>query len=612
MKVTRTESHIFQMDKKSCPQPGGIFGHMPPVACYSRAVMLSGFFRPTAPVRDDRHELVARPGSELLAHHESLMAAIRSLVAVPPHHWRTLYLAMLENFAALVQLAPASETHHHAEPGGLLRHSLETVHEALLLRRGLLLPPGVSAESTAARADLWTYAVVSAALLHDAGKPVTDLRYVTLAEGKEKSWNPLGGPMPPGSRYRFRFDRRRVHGRHAAVAPLLAPLVIPATGLQWLASDPGLLALWVAALREESAGENVLADIVKRADRRSTAADLGNCVEEMDSRPPRTRFKPLAERLMSGLRQMLLDGILPLNAPGAAGFLDGDTLWLVSKRTLDTLRERLHETGVGGIPERNDRLMDELQQHGWLTPNGDRAVWRCEIRIGEWRQTLSCLRFPAERIWADASSRPEPMDGSVHIVEDPASQETRESDPACSEERGNGKDATSSREEDVEHSASLPPPPPPVRSDADAAGKEEGPESDRAASSTKDPGERFVAWLRTGIEEGRFLINTPQARLHVLVQGLALITPGIFMDYAPLEWYRVQKRFQKLRLHAKTPWDENIWTCRVAKDRKQSYIKVFLIPDPEASLRLSRKLPAPNPTVTLITGETDDDTSSSP
>lgn len=518
------------------------------------------------------HARAARSGAGLLACHGPLVDSIRSLVAVPPSHWRSLYNPTLERFAALVQLSPASEAHHHAEPGGLLRHSLETMYEALRLRRGRLLPPGTSAEAAAAHADLWTYAVATAALLHDAGKIVTDLCFVL--DGNE-SWTPLGGPMVPGTRYRVRFARDRVHARHASVTPLLAPLVIPAAGMRWLASDPGLLVLWVAALREEDTTENVLAIIVKQADRRSTALDLGGHAEEASSPAPRSRPKNLAERLITGLRQMLLAGDLPLNAPGAAGFLDGEDLWLVSKRTLDAIREYLHAAGIGGIPQRNDRLMDELQQHGWLTPNGCKAVWRCEIRIGEWSQTLSCLRLPARHIWADAAERPASINGSVR----PVATATQESENS----------------EVIETISDNSPPHP-------CAGENRQSDAEPDACSSKDDaGDRFLSWLKTGLEQRRFQINTPQARIHVLEEGLALVSPGIFQDYAPLDWHRVQRRFQKLKLHAKTPRDENIWTCRVEKDRKRSLIKVFLIPQPVDTLELSIPIPPPNPAVSLVT-----------
>ena len=50
------------------------------------------------------------------------------------------------------------------------------VSAALRLRNGTLLPSGRSAEEIDAQRDFWTYATILAALLHDVGKPMADLR----------------------------------------------------------------------------------------------------------------------------------------------------------------------------------------------------------------------------------------------------------------------------------------------------------------------------------------------------------------------------------------------------------------------------------------------------
>jgi hypothetical protein len=87
----------------------------------------------------------------------------------------------------------------------------------------------------------------------------------------------------------------------------------------------------------------------------------------------------------------------------------------------------------------------------------------------------------------------------------------------------------------------------------------------------------------------------------VLPEGLALVSPGVFRDFDPTHWQHVQKRFQRLKHHRKRADGTNIWRCRVAKDRKQSFIKVFLLPLPEAILGIS--LPPPNPALSLLLDE---------
>lgn len=585
----------------------------------NHTAMLGRLFRRSSPpveANPSDGRFPVAPGKALLSPHQATLDSIRSLIGVPDAHWDRLYRPMYESLAGFVQQLPASEAHHHAGPGGLLRHALEVALESMKLRRGALLPPGASAEELARLQDVWTYACVSAALLHDIGKPLADQR-VTLFSADHAplgQWNPTDGPMgPPARYYRVEFVARRRYRRHERLTPLLAGHIIPAEGLRWLASEPEVMDAWLAALQGDYEEAGPLGAIVSKADGLSVARDLsgGDRV-----RMPTARTKPLADRLITALRHLLAQEELPLNRRGAAGFLVGDDLWLVSKRVLDAIREQLAREGQTGIPSRNDRLMDELQQHGLLIPDGDRAIWTCEVRIGDWAQRLTLLRLEASTVWPDPERRPIPLEGSVTPVSD--SSEAEVPDPAdedqSAETSSNTAPAGSDRQDGAPEVAfdDLPLPydlsagqtPAQAASEpteAAHAPADTGQSDDGATTDDRendDPGRRFVAWLRENIASGRVEINTARARMHVLQEGLALISPGIFRDFDAVRWDKAQKRFQKLKLHLKRPDGTNIWTCRVAKDRKQSRIKVMLIPEPEKALGVT--LPPPNPAVTLL------------
>ncbi len=554
-------------------------------------------------------------GKALLSPHQVTLDATHSLIGVPDSHWDRLYRPMFEALAGFVQQLPASEAHHHAGPGGLLRHALEVALEAMKLRRGALLPPGASAEELARLQDVWTYACVSAALLHDIGKPLTDQR-VTLFGADHAplgQWNPTDGPMAqPARYYRVEFVARRRYRRHERLTPLLAGHIVPAEGLRWLAGGPEAMDAWLAALQGDYEEAGPLGAIVSRADGLSVARDLsgGNRV-----RMPTARTKPLADRLITALRHLLAQEELPLNRRGAAGFLVGDDLWLVSKRVLDAIKEHLAREGQTGIPSRNDRLMDELQQHGQLIPNDEQAIWTCEVRIGDWAHRLTLLRLEASTVWPDPERRPAPLEGSVTPVAGSTEAEVPDSahEHQTAETSSTTAPAGSDRQEvtpevdfdDLPLPYDLSAATTPTQA-ASAPAEAVHPSTDahptagdKAAEDDDDPGQRFVAWLKENIASGRVEINTARARIHVLPEGLALISPGIFRDFDGACWDKAQKRFQKLKLHLKRPDGTNIWTCRVAKDRKQSRIKVMLIPEPEKTLGVT--LPPPNPTVTLLT-----------
>lgn len=579
--------------------------------------MLGRLFHRNSPlveVNPSDGQLCVFRGKALLVSHQAILDSTRSLIGVPDSHWDRLYRPMFEALAGFVQQLPASEAHHHAGPGGLLLHALEVALEAMKLRRGALLPPGASAEELARLQDVWTYACVSAALLHDIGKPLADQR-VTLFGADHAplgQWNPTDGPMgQPARYYRVEFVARRRYRRHERLTPLLAGHIVPAEGLRWLAGEPEAMDAWLATLQGDYEEAGPLGAIVSKADGLSVARDLsgGNRV-----RMPTARTKPLADRLITALRHLLAQEELPLNRRGAAGFLVGEDLWLVSKRVLDAIKEHLAREGQTGIPSRNDRLMDELQQHGQLIPNDEQAIWTCEVRIGDWVQRLTLLRLEASTVWPDPERRPVPLEGSVTPVAGSTEAEVPDSahEHQTAEMSSPTAPASSNRQEvtpevdfddlplPYDLSAATTPnqatsaPVEVVHPSTDAP-----PTADDKAAEDDDPGLRFVAWLKENIASGRVEINTARARIHVLQEGLALISPGIFRDFDGACWDKAQKRFQKLKLHLKRPDGTNIWTCRVAKDRKQSRIKVMLIPEPEKALGVT--LPPPNPAVTLLT-----------
>ncbi len=290
------------------------------------------------------------------------------------------------------------------------------------------------------------------------------------------------------------------------------------------------------------------------------------------------------------------------------------------------LTEHLTKESQTGIPGRNDRLMDELQQWHIIEANGDKAIWFCEIRIGDWCQTLSCLRIELTKIWPDledaptipslsvttSAQAPAPSAASSEARDERTAEAVGEKSVAPQHSPANDSKqpverAGPSKTQDTDASPTAPSDPATLGQwDTGGARSAQAPAAASAGSTSDgedntDLGQRFVEWLTANIREGLIEINTPRARVHVLTEGLALITPGIFRDFSPHHWERAQKRFQKLRLHAKTEKDTNVWTCQVAKDRRSSTVKVMLIPDADRVLGI--EIPAPNPVMTLFNAD---------
>jgi len=610
-------------------------------------------------------------------HRQAMIRQLGDLVSCSRSDFESLYLAALSNYAQLVQELPASEAHHHAGRGGMLDHGLETVVRALTLRRGHMLPPGVSPEVQAAKQDVWTYGVFSAALLHDIGKPLAD-QQVGLVDNSGQVvaiWNPWSGPMVSEyAGYRTAFIRDRDYGLHERVASLIAHQVIPTIGMAWLTNERPLLTVWLAAIQGDIDDADVLGKIVKQADQHSVAQNLVGAEGKVQLAT--TQVKSLTERLTAGLRYLVDEGHLPLNRRGAAGWCDGSDLWLVSKRVLDDLRAHMIGEGQTGIPSRNDRIMDELQQNGVLASTDDqRAIWKATVELDDgWSQSLTLLRVPVSKLWSSEATRPAIMQGTVTpegetvtSTQSATANEVVSASPAESvvtneattnvaasatsttpttDEVNTSTTTSPASEADtlaaqtITHTTpadgnlyALPLPPgveglgdlplPPLTKPTGEQEVSEVPETvtsddnhhnegvamttaptitqkapntmsqlttsamatetaeatkDSGEATHKDAGSEFMAWLVNGITNYQLDINTAQARVHVVDEGLLLISPAIFKDFDAVLWGNTQKRFLKLKKHRKNG-DMNIWQYSIQGGRKP--LSGLLIPDYE-------------------------------
>ncbi|WP_179100647.1 MobH family relaxase, partial [Burkholderia pseudomallei] len=333
---------------------------LPPSPAPAAAAAPKGLLRP-----EPAATLLATPRRQKLLEH------IWQRTSLSRAQFATLYRAQIERYAALVQQFPASESHHHAYPGGMLDHGLEIVAYALKLRQSRLLPVGAPPEIQAVQAEAWTAATAYAALLHDIGKIAVDLD-VEYADGEH--WHPWHGPLT--LHYRFRYRKDRSYRLHEAAAGLLYAQILDRNIMDWLSGFPELWSalLYVLAGHKEQAG--VLGELVTQADQASVAQELGGNPQKALLAPKQA----LQRKLLDGLRHLVRNE-LKLNQPQASdGWLTSDVLWLVSKTVADKLRASLLAQGIGGIPESNPTLFDVLQEHGIVQPTTDgKAIWKAIV-----------------------------------------------------------------------------------------------------------------------------------------------------------------------------------------------------------------------------------------
>lgn len=546
-------------------------------------------------VSDIPHLLPIKTTDELSAPHHSLLAQIEELAGLAKDHFKCFYLTAIQHFARFVQQLPASEVHHHSGPGGMLTHTLEVSMFALKVRRSYLLSETGGAEEISAKQDLWTYAVFLAALCHDLAKVAVD-QTVTLYDQnyQQVTWDPWNEFMDEqGIGYIVEFVPNRHYRLHEKAAPLLINKIIPPQGMSWLISDRSIFARWLACVSGDLENAGALGEIVSIADSQSVAANLGADVNRM----PSVKTIPLHEKMLTALRHLLIEGSLPLNRNGAAGWVYGEYCWLVSKRTMDAVRDQLTHEGHAGIPTKNGRLFDVWQEHAVLIPHGDKAIWTARIAGEGWCNELTLIKIPLAKIWTNPERRPEPFEGRISILEripavdDDTTEETSD-DLQTGHQIDLSKENIDSNGPEIDSGAveilasnlekgndQL------SRVQHDANSDEQISNADQSAIESTDPVDGFFAWLQNGISQGTIKTNQAKARVHVVNEGVALMTPGIFQDFALFQgddisnWPDIQKKVLKKNWHVRDGQGLNVVKYQVSGASKSTTVNAILFED---------------------------------
>ncbi|AZL69457.1 MULTISPECIES: MobH family relaxase [Pseudomonas] len=546
--------------------------------------------------------MLPQSAESLLAadHRRKLLERIWQYTALSEAQFDRLYHEPIRRYARYVQQLPASESHHHAYPGGMLDHGLELVACSLKLRQSYLLPSGAAPEDQAAQADAWSAAIAYGALLHDVGKIAVDLQ---VEYRNAERWHPWHGPL--SHPYRFRYHPGRDYKLHGAAAGLLYTQILSPALLDWLSDYPELWSQLLFLLADHYEHAGTLGELVLQADRVSTAQNIGGNPAKALQAPKHS----LQHHLLTGLRH-LVKNEFKLNQPGAAGWLTDEHLWLVSKTTTDKLRAHLLAQAVDGVPTSNIALFDELQSHGLVeaTPEG-KAIWNAAVTDGDWQHRFTFLRLQPSLIWA-SEPRPDCFQGTV----DPMMEHPLPAGETCESALDRPQPTLEEKQpvpeypnQDFDYLDDL------MGMLQEPSEVETGPSAESLQSATTPPkdaeGLAFLEWLRKGVLNHRLVINDSKAKVHTVEDTFFLVTPGIFQRYAAEHpgfadadsksdaWRRIQRQFEKLHVHLKMPNGQNIWTCTVRGPRSASSLNGYLLSDPRT---ISGEPPANNPFLTLM------------
>ena len=387
-------------------------------------------------------------GDELLAllQLQSRIAELRELMGLPEGDWQVCCLDAIRHFAEAVQLAPASEVHHHAFCGGLLVHTLDAAVIALKIRRKFSLPAGAGAERVNEAATRWTYGVFCSILLHDPGKVGAGVSLLAKTPNAVVRWSPLNGSMRRhGIReYQLSFEKAP-YKLHTQVGQALFTEIIPETGRRWISADQELLQQLLCAVGDvHGPGSGVLGEILVQADGQSVAKDLGQPKSAVSQTTGATSIA-LVDKYMRSLRGLVTTGKLTLNKPGAQVFVTrkkhapdaASDVWVLCRAAAEAIVKDLR-AGDATVPSEPARVYDVLQEHGMCvaTPSG-KAIWNTMVHAGSWSSEFSVLRFEAFRIWGPGKVPPA-FAGSVKVIKAGAAVKQKPSSGAVVSQRASG------------------------------------------------------------------------------------------------------------------------------------------------------------------------------
>lgn len=302
----------------------------------------------------------------LMRRQPEMLIKIRQTFSFPDEDYNRIILPVIERFASYIHLLPSSEHHHHKGAGGAFRHGLEVAFSAGRSSGAhIFMPEGTPLERK--RVEIrWQAAIFFAGLLHDVGKPVTDVEVVN-ADGS-LMWSPYSETISEWAnkhgveRYFLRWKRNRGN-EHRILGGSIAQSLIPKHVVHWLnegGSDINqTLNLYLSGSEKL---KHLLVDLVTKADSASVERDLV-ATGHGKIRDPGFGV-PVEQFVLDAMRRLLADGTWKINEPGARVWVvsDGvtDGVFVVWKKAVEDIIELLQTDRIQGIPRNPDTLADVM------------------------------------------------------------------------------------------------------------------------------------------------------------------------------------------------------------------------------------------------------------
>ncbi|HIE4392649.1 TraI domain-containing protein [Serratia sp. Je.1.23.a] len=456
--------------------------------------------------------------------------------ALPKDLYEQFYLQPLKQLMTLIQVLPATPQGEYAREGGLVDVTLKTTTYAVRLAKGHMLPPGAAPEEQSAQNVQWNVVVFYAALWHY-------LPQLSQLQGEFQSgraWLP--GLTVPSEPYRFRFRTSPSATTLAtSQSSMIAVRLLPAEVIDWLSTLPAATHSLMTIASRQPSGLPVIDDIIQeaaklaRGDSLSIASSPASISDKLTVVLP--SVAPTTENITSSVPVIdLQSAVSSTNPPLVEDQLPAEILNLTEESATAGLLSSALDMPVNDKP---------LAERG-LAP---------ETVVGIEKDMQTLLSLMAVEVSAPVNQTEQEFGDAPHEDEGPMPADN----PALTAEVAQVVEAVEiNRESDAfddiaaDAADSTPEFCAPQTTDfAPSQSQKPGIEGDGRIT----PGEVFWRWLAEGLDSNEILINSVDARVH-LVSGFVFITvPGIFYLYlkqAGLDGSRrevLQEDFERLEKH---------------------------------------------------------------
>ncbi len=316
--------------------------------------------------------LEAEPITGVIYQNRELILKIRTALGINHQLFEQMVMPVIRNFADFVHLLPASQSHHHRGSGGALRHALEVAFWSAQSAESVIFCLNGSQIERRAAEPMYRIATCLVGLLHDAGKPVSDLSIQDDFGGK---WNPL----EIGLYSWLRHDRRRTryylvwregrHKRHEIWSQRMFNELVPTSIVARFNDIDIQIMERVSDALYSLDSRSHISRIVEKADHDSCRMDVERDHESQAHKDFNYGI-PIHRYCFDAIRQLINTGAWKVNEPGAPVWVTDEGCFVAWKgeQNFSAVSDHIKSSIGVTVPANPDDLTDGMIMAGLAVP----------------------------------------------------------------------------------------------------------------------------------------------------------------------------------------------------------------------------------------------------